>query len=130
MTRTTHGHHVPGTPTDDEVLPVAVARCGGPSVCRRCSREAQRLLHPESIVVTDDVTVTEEVTVTFDANALKRIAAEMRLKHAKPSGRMSTENRIAAEVTYSFIESIEKVAADMERESISASTTSLPISSD
>lgn len=40
MTFTAHGHHIPGSPTDDENLEWARARCGGPGVCVPCSREA------------------------------------------------------------------------------------------
>lgn len=38
---TTHGHHIPGT-TKDENFPEQVARCGGPSLCSQCSREAAK----------------------------------------------------------------------------------------
>lgn len=40
MTYTSHGHHIPGSPTNDEVSQPKVARCGGPSLCKLCQREA------------------------------------------------------------------------------------------
>ena len=36
MTRTNHGHHIEGTTFDDEVVPMQVARCGGPALCLTC----------------------------------------------------------------------------------------------
>lgn len=35
---TTHGHHILGTPIDNQ--PLFVTRCGGPGVCVQCSMEA------------------------------------------------------------------------------------------
>lgn len=40
MTYTRHGHHIPGTPLDDE--PDVRMRCGGIGVCKDCSAEALR----------------------------------------------------------------------------------------
>lgn len=36
MTLTRHGHHIPGTPSDDEDPKASVARCGGIVLCRHC----------------------------------------------------------------------------------------------
>lgn len=40
MTKTSHGHHIFGTPDTDELPDMARARCGGPGLCLVCSREA------------------------------------------------------------------------------------------
>lgn len=39
MAYTTHGHQIEGTKIED-VKPEVVARCGGPGLCSKCSREA------------------------------------------------------------------------------------------
>jgi hypothetical protein len=39
MAWTSHGHHISGS-TITEHRPEKVARCGGPGLCRECSREA------------------------------------------------------------------------------------------
>lgn len=39
MTYTKHGHHIPGSPGETQ-RPAEVARCGGPSLCSKCSKEA------------------------------------------------------------------------------------------
>lgn len=39
MTRTSHGHHIPDSPTNDEDTSFRVARCGGPGLCALCSLE-------------------------------------------------------------------------------------------
>ena len=39
MTYTSHGHHIPDSPTSDETEAVRVARCGGPGLCSICSIE-------------------------------------------------------------------------------------------
>lgn len=38
MTRTRHGHHIRGTVLDDDI-PVNIARCGGPSMCKQCAED-------------------------------------------------------------------------------------------
>lgn len=40
MTYTTHGHHIPGSPTEDEKPDVPRARCGGTSLCPVCKKDA------------------------------------------------------------------------------------------
>lgn len=40
MTLTNHGHHIPGTSTDDEDPNAQVARCGGMLLCRHCKAQA------------------------------------------------------------------------------------------
>jgi hypothetical protein len=40
MTRTSHGHHIPGSRIDDEMERVSVARCGGVKLCTQCIRES------------------------------------------------------------------------------------------
>lgn len=42
---TSHGHHIPGTP-ENNVVPIAKARCGGVGLCNTCSREAGIARHP------------------------------------------------------------------------------------
>lgn len=39
MTYTSHGHHIPGSPTDDEHGSNRM-RCGGPAICTVCQRDA------------------------------------------------------------------------------------------
>lgn len=39
MTYTEHGYHIHGTPNETE-LPVVVAKCGGPGLCRVCNSDA------------------------------------------------------------------------------------------
>lgn len=45
MTLTSHGHHIPETTKDDEEAGIAVARCGGPTLCKRCQHEMVMALH-------------------------------------------------------------------------------------
>jgi len=40
MALTSHGHHIPGTSSDDESYKRVRARCGGPGLCPQCSKEA------------------------------------------------------------------------------------------
>ena len=42
MTYTSHGHHIPDSPTDDETEHPRVARCGGPGLCGACSTETAK----------------------------------------------------------------------------------------
>lgn len=44
MTRTTHGHHIPGTTTGDEVNELEVQNCLGMAGCGTCMEEA--FAHP------------------------------------------------------------------------------------
>lgn len=39
MTYTRHGHHIPGTPGDND-LPTIIAKCGGPNMCVQCYSDA------------------------------------------------------------------------------------------
>ena len=39
MTQTSHGHHIPDSPTDDETEVRRVFKCGGPGLCATCSTE-------------------------------------------------------------------------------------------
>lgn len=47
MAYTSHGHHIPGSPTSDD-KPVFVARCGGPKLCDTCGRDMSRYNHPSN----------------------------------------------------------------------------------
>ena len=40
MTYTKHGHHIPNTPSDDEVGQVDRSRCGGVFICVGCHNDA------------------------------------------------------------------------------------------
>lgn len=40
MTRTKHGHHIPGTTDADERFHMSVYRCGGITLCVNCRKEA------------------------------------------------------------------------------------------
>lgn len=44
MTYTRHGHHIPGTKTDDEHGQVNRARCGGVILCSVCQQDAIRAI--------------------------------------------------------------------------------------
>lgn len=49
---TTHGHQIAGTPVEGEP-PESVARCGGPSLCYRCSiqaAQARNRLTPQEVL--------------------------------------------------------------------------------
>lgn len=37
---TSHGHHIKGTILVDRPIGLLTARCGGPGMCKECSREA------------------------------------------------------------------------------------------
>lgn len=43
MAYTSHGHHVKGTVLEDRPIGLLTARCGGPGMCKNCSREAATL---------------------------------------------------------------------------------------
>lgn len=51
MSYTTHGYHVPGT-IKTEPPPISVIRCGGPTWCSTCNREAAQILN--AMTVQDD----------------------------------------------------------------------------
>lgn len=40
MTLTTHGHHIPNSPTDNEMKNVPQAKCGGTDICPQCKTES------------------------------------------------------------------------------------------
>ena len=40
MTRTTHGHHIPGTSRNDEMIKMDPYECGGLFTCNGCREEA------------------------------------------------------------------------------------------
>jgi len=40
MTYTTHGHHIPNSPTNDENQDVPRYRCGGTLLCPVCRKDA------------------------------------------------------------------------------------------
>lgn len=52
MTYTSHGHHIPGTPWDEETGP-GIIRCGGVKLCRECKLEAVRILPKDSAAAVD-----------------------------------------------------------------------------
>ena len=47
MAYTSHGHHIPGT-IDDHQRPEKIARCGGPMLCKVCSKQASMYNHPSN----------------------------------------------------------------------------------
>lgn len=47
MAYTSHGHHIPGT-VDNHQRPETIARCGGPGLCKVCSKQAGMYTHPSN----------------------------------------------------------------------------------
>lgn len=64
MTLTPHGHHIPGSSTDDEDPNAVKARCGGPSNCKVCLVSGLAWVQPPLFKVGDRVRVTKSMLYT------------------------------------------------------------------
>ena len=87
---TRHGHQIPGTPVEGE-RPLAVARCGGPKLCRQCYGDVAR--HTMQAEPSDFVVELGPQTM----RAFERvIALGLEQRYAKPRAQFTNLNTPAA----------------------------------
>jgi hypothetical protein len=114
VTQTSHAHHIAGTPTDDEhhIVPV---NCGGPTVCDSCDFEIRWLKdYAEAKRVRESTHIVPSEMDGLDSRILRTIAAKLREKNPRPSGRMIIAKYQLAFTIYALADAMDSVAEDLE----------------
>lgn len=148
MTLTSHGHHIPFSPTDDEEVRFGAtlfARCGGPGICRRCSREASAkigtgvsvgpdglieemdVVSPFPEMTPEDIEAAEKqilgmqhlVHIPDSINQVevyRKVIEKIRANHPKPNKAMSLARHQQLTNLHAFIDALEEVVNEMEND--------------
>lgn len=74
MAYTTHGHHIPGSPLEDDAGPPSVYRCGGPGLCDICSKQFAQYAAKAEKVKNIEILTKEEIQAAVNTGTISAIA--------------------------------------------------------
>jgi hypothetical protein len=114
VTKTSHGHHIAGTPTEDERSTLFV-NCGGPTVCGSCDFDIRWYKdYAEAKQLRETTHIFPSEIDGLDSQILRKISAKLRENNPEPKRSMLVPRYQLAYTIYALADAMDSVAKDLE----------------